>query len=512
MKKCIKDFSSDQQIKFGAILSYLSIVLNIGAGVLYTPWMVRQIGQSQYGLFTLANSLISMFMVDFGLSAATSKFVSEYHVQKKEEKVNAFLGAIYKLYIIVDTVIFVALVVVFFFIDTIYSNLTITELERFKVVYCIAALYSIISFPFITTNGILTAYEKFVQQKLADVIYRLLTILLMVIALLNGYGLYALVTVNAISGLFVIVYKLIVIRNDTPVKVNFRNSAKGIYKGVFGFSLWTTVASIAQRLVFNITPTILGMVSGSAEIAVFGIVTTVEGYAFTITNAINGMFMPKISKIYSQEDSNSNLMKLMIKVGQFQFLLNGLLVVGFSLIGKEFVQLWMGNEYVNAYYGIVLVLVPGLIYNSLQIAHTAMMVRNKVKSQAEVSIATGVINVGLSYVLSAKYGMMGSCISIFCAYMFRCIALIMLYNKQLEISMKYFVKNCYLKNLPIIIYSIVFGVVLNHFLSISGWLGLVVKATLIVCAYFILCFNIVWSQSERKLFLMYIVNIKRKEQ
>lgn len=510
MKNRIKNLSSNQQIKYGAILSYISIALNVGAGVIYTPWMVRQIGQSQYGLFTLANSLISLFMIDFGLSAATSKFVSEYHVQKNEKKVNAFLGAIYKLYLIVDSVIFVALIVVFLFLDTIYSNLTIAELEQFKVVYCIAALYSVISFPFVTTNGILTAYEKFIQQKLADVIYRLLTISLMVIALLNGYGLYALVTVNAISGLVVIVYKLITIKKNTPVKVNFKDSAKGIYKEVFGFSLWTTIASIAQRLVFNITPTILGMVSGSADIAVFGIVTTIEGYAFTVTNAINGMFMPKISKIYSQKDSTCNLMNLMIKIGRFQFALNGLIIVGFVTLGKQFVQLWMGSEYINAYYGIVLVLIPGLFYNSLQIAHTAMIVKNEVKAQAEVNIATGVINVMLSYVLSSQYGMVGSCASIFIAYMFRYLTLIIVYNKKLEISMLYFVRNCYIKNLPTIACSIVFGAVLNRFLVFTGWGGLVLKGTLITCVFIILCFFISCSKKERKILLNSITNTKIK--
>ena len=54
-----------KQIKIGAILSYFSIILNVGAGLLYTPWMVKMIGQSQYGLYTLANSLISLFLVDF---------------------------------------------------------------------------------------------------------------------------------------------------------------------------------------------------------------------------------------------------------------------------------------------------------------------------------------------------------------------------------------------------------------------------------------------------------------
>ena len=500
MKKRVRVdvLSSNQQIKFGAILSYGSIALNIGAGVLYTPWMVKQIGQSQYGLFTLANSLISLFMIDFGLSSATSKFVSEYHVRKDEKKVNAFLGAIYKLYLMVDIAIFFALIAVFFFIDVIYSNLTAVELERFKVVYCIAALYSVISFPFITTNGVLTAYEKFVQQKVADVIYRLISILLMIVALLKGHGLYALVTINAIAGLTAIGYKLLIIRRDTPVRVDFKNSAKGIYKEVFSFSLWTTIASIAQRLVFNITPTILGMVSGSAEIAVFGIVTTIEGYAFTITNAINGMFMPRISKIYSQEDSGNNLMNLMVKVGRFQYLLNGLLVVGFVSIGKEFVELWMGTDYVRAYYGIVMVLIPGLFYNSLQIAHTAMMVRNKVKPQAQVNIATGIINVILSYILSSKYGMIGSCMSIFCAYMFRCIALIVLYGRQLEISMKHFVKTCYFKYLPIIISTIVLGMMLNRLIVIPSWLGLTIKAVLIACVYvFFVYLFVALAQNEK---------------
>ena len=55
------------QIKFGAILSYVSIAVNIIAGLLYTPWMVNQIGGDDYGLFTIVNSLITLFMVDFGL-------------------------------------------------------------------------------------------------------------------------------------------------------------------------------------------------------------------------------------------------------------------------------------------------------------------------------------------------------------------------------------------------------------------------------------------------------------
>ena len=64
------------QLKAGAFISYFSMAFNIIAGLIYTPWMVAKIGQSNYGLFTLANSLIAIFMLDFGLSSAVSRFLA----------------------------------------------------------------------------------------------------------------------------------------------------------------------------------------------------------------------------------------------------------------------------------------------------------------------------------------------------------------------------------------------------------------------------------------------------
>ena len=66
-----------KELKLGAIIAYITIALDIASGVLFTPWIISQIGDSDYGLYTLANSLINLFLFDFGLSAATSRFVSK---------------------------------------------------------------------------------------------------------------------------------------------------------------------------------------------------------------------------------------------------------------------------------------------------------------------------------------------------------------------------------------------------------------------------------------------------
>lgn len=475
--------STNKQIKIGAILSYLSIGINIIAGLIYTPWMVDTIGKSDYGLYTLSNSLITLFLVDFGLSSAVSRYVAKYRAEGRQDKVNNFLGAVYKLYLIIDAVIFVALVIIYFCIDSIYVKLTPAELEKFKVVYLISASFAVINFPFVTFNGILNSYEKFIPLKLADVIYRILLVALTVITLLFGGGLYGLVAVHAIVGLTIIAYKWIVIKKQITLKINWKYSDFSLYKDIFGFSIWVTISSLAQRLVFNITPSILGAVASSAAIAVFGIVTTIEGYTYTITTAINGMFMPKISRIYERGGEKDELMPLMLSVGKFQYAINGLIVAGFAVVGKEFINLWMGPTYLDAYYGILLVIIPGLFFNSLQIANTAMIVRKKVNLQAWVNLGMGIVNVLLSIILSSYLGVIGACISISIAYMLRAVVLLFIYRRVLKIDMAGFVINCYFRmGIPIII-TIVLGCLMNSLLSNGGWLVLAAKGLVIVGIY-----------------------------
>ena len=48
------------QLKAGAFLSYVSIGLNNIVGLLYTPFMLRMMGQSEYGLYSLVASVVAI--------------------------------------------------------------------------------------------------------------------------------------------------------------------------------------------------------------------------------------------------------------------------------------------------------------------------------------------------------------------------------------------------------------------------------------------------------------------
>ena len=369
--------NSSKQIKIGAIVSYLAIAFNMVAGLIYTPWMITKIGQSNYGLYTLATSLITMFIMDFGMSAAAARFIAKYNAEGDQKSVNNIIGLIYKLYLGLDTIILTALVVVYILIDVIYTNLSPEELETFKVLYIIVGTYSVISFPFTNLKGMLTAYEQFAGLKFCELFHKVFIIVAMVLALLMGYGVYALVFVNALSGLLTIAMKLYIIKKKTPIKVNFRFFDMKMLKSFFGFSVWSTVVSLAQRLIFNITPSIIAAVSstGSVGVAVFGLATTIESYVYTFATAINGMFMPRISKIVYSGKKDEELLPLMTKIGRIQCMIIGILVVGFMTLGKSFVvDIWGKPDFAESYICALLIIAPSYFYLPMQIANTTMIV------------------------------------------------------------------------------------------------------------------------------------------
>ena len=119
--------NSSKEIKLGAIISYSAIIFNIIAGLIYTPWMIHQIGQSDYGLYILATSFIILFSMDFGLGVATSRFISKYRAQNNIKKIEDFLGITYKLYLIINFVIFLVLLILYFFINSLGRDLWLTR-------------------------------------------------------------------------------------------------------------------------------------------------------------------------------------------------------------------------------------------------------------------------------------------------------------------------------------------------------------------------------------------------
>lgn len=413
----ILENKSNKKIFRGSILSYISLILGILSGILFTPWIIKTIGEGPYGIYALSISIVNLFMVDFGLSATTNTFLAKLRAKGDEEGIRRVLGIIYKLYLLISLFILVVFIVTFFSIDALYKGLTFSERSDLKNAFIIIGLFSAISFPCTIFSGILNSYEKFSAVKIADIIHKLLFIGLTVLSIVFKLGLYALILANVSSALFAYVIKYLIIRKKMKIKADFKY--KFTFKDVkplLLFSIWAAVSSVASRLIFNITPSILGIVSDSTNITLFSVASTIEGYFYSFGSAIGGLFLPKIARIIenNDEDFRHKLNVLSIKVGKIQFLIVCLLYSGFCACGHDFVNLWLGKDAVFdvVYWNIIMLASFQLIYSTQTILWYAMLITNKVAYLALSETIAAIFNVGLAFLFSYFWGSFGACLSI----------------------------------------------------------------------------------------------------
>jgi len=502
---------SSRQIKLGAIISYIAIVFNIIVGFLYTPWMIKQIGKSDYGLYILVTAFLSYFVMDFGLGQTIARFLSKYKANNEPEKINQMLGLTSKFYLLINGLILITLIVVYFFIENIFIELSPVEIEKFKIVYLIAGGFSLISFPFMPLDGVLIAYERFVLLKLCDIISKVGIVILMIIALLLGYKLYALVAINAAIGILIIGIKFFYLSKKTSIKIDFRYKSKKLLGELVKFSFWVSIIGIAQRLLINIAPFILGIVSGTEQIAIFSIGIIIEGYTWTLAHALNGLFLPKVSQLDTQKNNLHEITNLMIRVGRIQLILMGLLIIGLVVLGQEFVVLWMGSGFSESYYVILLLILPGFVTLTQEIAYTYLFVINELRYRAIIFVGASILSVIISFILAPHYGAMGCAIGIFSGTMLcHVIGMNFIYWKKIKLEIPRFFKECYYSLIGAFVLTLSVGFLLNYFLPAETLIRFSCKVVLLSLFYIISVWFTGLRADEKELFKSVLLKLAAK--
>lgn len=491
---------SKSQIKTGAVLSYVAVFLNIAISFFYTPWMIRMIGVSDYGLYSLVVSFISYFILDLGLTQTVQRFIAKYRAEGNDEAVENLLGLITKVFLGIDALIFLLLLVVYFFLGQIFTGLTPEEIEKLKVLYCISGTFSVLSFMFKPLSGTIMAYELFIQTKWIGMLDKVGAVLLVCIALFLGADVYALVLINGAMALLASILKYVVFRKKTQLKINFGYYDRQELREVFSFSIWAFGNGLAQRMRLTLIPTLLGILSNSTEISVFSLGMTMEAMIFTMSAAINGLFLPRVSVLSHQGDTEA-IHQLMVRVGRLQLYLITLILSGFVIFGHQFINLWVGPQFNNTYYVLICLVFTNLVTLTQRIADDYIFAENKIKGSSIRLFLSSLLGLIVSAILAPKYGAVGCGIGTGAGLLVYTIIINFYYEQELHLNIKRFFKECHGKILPLLLVVFVVGLLVFSRFSIQSWGSLLVSILAYTVAFALVAYFLLFNKDEKSLVL-----------
>lgn len=485
-------------IKKGAIISYVAIFLNIVITFFYTPWMIRKIGVSDYGLYSLVYSFISYFILDFGLSQAIQRFIAKYRAEGDEDKVSKMVGITTRVYLIIDSIIFTVLFVLYFFISDIFNGLTPEEIERLKGLYVIAGTFSVLSFVFKPMAGAMMAFEYFVEEKALEMFNRVGAVLGVCVALAMGANVFALILINGAFSLLSSLLKFWVFKKKSRLNIQWTYYNKEELKGIFSFSMWTFGNGLAQRMRLSLIPSVLGVLSNSTEIAIFAMGLSLEAMIYTISSAINGLFLPMVSRMVYNE-KRAELLNLMIRVGRIQLFIFSLIFSIFFIFGKQFLHLWVGNDFLPVYWVLLLLIFVNFVGLTQRIAEDLIYVENKIKQITIRIFIFSFIGLIIACLLAKHYGAvgcaMGTCFGL-CSYM---VSINRYYIKHLGLNMAKFFRECHMRIMPVIIIISVSAYFIASNFLMDSWFKLIACIILYSIAFLAVSYFVLFNKEEKEL-------------
>ncbi len=230
---------------------------------------------------------------------------------------------------------------------------------------------------------------------------------------------------------------------------------------------------------------------------------TIEGYFYTFASAVGGLFLPKVSRMLAT-GSYAELEGLFIKIGRIQLFILCAILIPFTTMGKEFINLWVGNDFEHAYAVALLLMVPGLILFTQQIAYTMLQAQNKLKYQAIVLLCAAPINIILSIALCRLFGAVGAstgiCISLL---LYNCI-MNFLFFKKIGLNIPRFFCQCHLKLFPSFFLVLVIGFMLGRFFHAGSLLAFIPKVSFLVVFYILTIWLSTMNRYEKKLILSFV--------
>ena len=137
------------QLKAGAALNYAVILLNIGVGLGYTPYLLRMLGQSEYGLYSLVASVISyLTLLDLGLGNAVVRYTAKYRAEGKVREQYELFGMFLLLYTLIGVLAACAGAGLYHQMDAWFGDtLTADELEKARIMILFLIFNLAFTFP-----------------------------------------------------------------------------------------------------------------------------------------------------------------------------------------------------------------------------------------------------------------------------------------------------------------------------------------------------------------------------
>ncbi len=490
-----------QEARKGALYNYLNLFLIIVAGMFLTPFIVRNLGASQYGLYTLVGAIVPYLMLlDMGMSKTITRYVAHYRTRHDGENEARFLTTAASIYGIITLVLVACGTCLYYGSDYIWSEqFSKEELHEVRQMILVVVAAHVVIIPGNAFTAICNGSGKFAFPRALQPVKYLIRIVCVVALLLYGYRALALIVMEMLLNIGMVIATMLYVRRHIGRTHIFAPTRMPL-RPIVQYSGWIALYAATCALQWSGGQIVAGMTFDASTVGVVGIGIMIGNMYGYFAETINRMTLPRATRLIKENASGEAVTQGMIEIGRIIAIVQMCILSTFALFGDTFVQLWAGESYRNAYFIALIMMGTWMVQLTQDYGNALLEAKGRVRTMAIINFIAIFAGVIASYYAAQCWGTIGLIGSLGCGTITATIANNFYYRHRLHLNTReYFVKvyGKLLVNTAIIMSA---SVVIKHYIANNNsWLWLIVGVITYVGIYIATTYLCVLSKEERKL-------------
>lgn len=477
------------QLKIGAVLTYVNMAIGALIPMLYTPIMLDMLGQSDYGLYKLASTVTSyLSLLSFGIGSAVVRYLIMHREKDGTDGEAKMLGLFNVIFGVISAVVLIVGIILTLNVTKFYdSALTQTELGQLKLMVMLLTINTAISISSTVYTSCVISHEKFLFLQVINILTTIVTPIANLIALFMGFKSMGLIISSLILTIVIRIVYTVYVRRTIKIKPKYKGMPIHLIKELIVFSFWVFLGNIVNQLYSATDTMIIGAIPALATVgvAIYNVGATFNGMMMNFSIGISSVITPRINTMVFSGSDTEELTALLIKVGRLQAYIVTIVCTGFIVFGKQFITLWAGEGYEQAYIVALFTMIPSCVPLMQSVALNIVVAQNKHKFRSIVYLFIAIVNVIGTILVVNNYGIVGAAVVSGIAYVIgQGFIMNWYYWKKIKLNIPKF----WFSTLRIILIGAVLCVVallITRFVALDNWIIMfagIIAYTLIFCA------------------------------
>jgi O-antigen/teichoic acid export membrane protein len=394
-------------LRVNAVSNWCSLIVNIGIGFCLTPFIIKNLGDTGYGIWTLVGSFVGYYgLLNLGVGSAITRYIARYSGQGEQQKLDETFNTALVMFSMTGCI---ACGLSFVLAGSLaaFFEVPAADVVSFKRLIWIIGITTGIGFPAGVFSAAVTAREHFVEVNVVTIVRGLLRAGLVVLFVNLGWGVVGVGLAPLCATLFAIVANMFLFkRYGSDISVGLKFANRKTLKMLLVYGGITTIIAIADILRSNIDSVVIGKFVSLDAVGVYGVAMLLLRYMTRSVISGLGVLGPRFA-VLDGVGHKDELNRLFLKSLSIAAILSFGVAMLAIVFGRHFILWWAGEEYSRAAIILYILVVPRAVAIAQNPGIALMYALKKHQFYAVATIAEAIANITLSLILVKQYGIVG---------------------------------------------------------------------------------------------------------